>query len=246
MSNIPRFLKSLAERLGIVAKTKELNKGLIDKNLIKEFLPEKPVIVEAGAHIGIDTNEMYRFWPGCTIYAFEPVPELYERLKKNTAGLKNVICYPLALSNMRGTAKMFVSSGSSDGSSSLLLPKEHLSEHPDVIFDAQVDVKTVTLDDWARENNIKRVDFLWLDLQGHELAVLQSATKVLETVSAIHTEVSIKEMYVGGHLYCELSEWLKQNGFFAVKEELPWPDMGNVLFVKQPPGGLHTNDLRLK
>ena len=37
--------------------------GIIPKEYIKKFLPENPIIVEAGAHNGSDTEEMARMWP---------------------------------------------------------------------------------------------------------------------------------------------------------------------------------------
>lgn len=208
-------------------------KGVIPIGFIKKFLPENPVVIEAGAHIGLDTVQMSKSWPNGTIYAFEPIPELFERLKANTRKLKNVNCHPLALADSVTVAKMFVSSGVSDGSSSLLPPKEHLTEHPDVYFQTEIEVQTTTLDDWVRKHGVQRVDFLWLDMQGSELAALKAAPLVLSLVRAIYIEVSLKEMYEGVPLYPEVREWLEIRGFRVEREELPWPDMGNVLFVRQ-------------
>ena len=50
-----------------------------EKHFIAQFLPENPVILEAGAHVGTDTVEMVNLWPKCTVYAFEPVPELFDK-----------------------------------------------------------------------------------------------------------------------------------------------------------------------
>lgn len=224
------FHFKLLRKLASVRKTR--SRAGINKSYIEKFLPFSPVVVEAGAHVGIDTLEMAKIWPSGMIHAFEPIPNLYSKLKTNTSNVKNIKIYPMALSSSTGTAIMHVSSGASDGSSSLLTPKEHLKEHPDVVFLNKIRASTTTLDDWARKYNVSKVDFLWLDIQGHELSVLKAAPHTLKKVKAIYTEVSLKEMYEGGALYSELCNWLTYLGYHVEAEELPWPDMGNVLFVR--------------
>jgi FkbM family methyltransferase len=222
-------MKSIIDR---IVRRKKNGKGEIPIKFIARFLPADPVILEAGAHIGTDTLKMAKYWPHSIIHAFEPVPAVLEELVGRIASFTNVFCYPLALSNTSGETKLFVSGGESNGSSSLLPPKEHLNIHPSVSFDEKISVKTITMDDWARVNNIQKVDFLWLDLQGVELKVLKSGTELLKSVKVIYTEVSLVENYEGGELYSDLRKWLEFKGFRVVREELPWVDMGNVLFVR--------------
>ena len=227
--------------MGIISKLKHLidlkstgsSKGIISKSVIAQYLPANPIIIEAGAYIGDDTAGLSRQFPKGTIHAFEPVPVLYSQLSKRTRPHKNVICHPLALSNQPGEAVMYVSQGASNASSSLLRPKDHLIDHPDVRFTEMIHVQCTTLDDWVAESNIERVDFLWLDMQGHELNALKSGLKVLEKVVAIYTEVNLKEVYEDAPLYNELRIWLERQGFEVVLEELPWQDAGNVLFVRR-------------
>ena len=44
-----------------------LGKCVLPKKYFLKFLPENPVILEAGAHKGKDTVEMARLWRGGTI-----------------------------------------------------------------------------------------------------------------------------------------------------------------------------------
>ena len=171
--------------------------------------------------------------PNSTIHAFEPVPELYEKVVNNTESCRNIYCYPFALGDCSSNADFYISSGDSDGWSSLLLPNKHLIEHPGVRFDVSIRrVKTMTLESWAEANNVAYVYFLWLDMQGYELHALKSACLLLSTVRAICTQVSLKEMYHGALLYGERRQWLCEQGFRVHMEALPWEDMGNVLFVR--------------
>jgi FkbM family methyltransferase len=201
---------------------------------MKQFLPENPTIVEAGAHKGKDTLRLSKTWPKGFVHAFEPVPELFAKLVTTTKKRQNITSYPFALSDNSGKTGIFISGGISDGSSSLLKPQEHIKLFPDVTFDSFIDVESITLDEWALKYSVQNVDFLWLDLQGMELKVLKSGTKLLKNVRVLYTEVSLVETYKNAPLYPEFRDWLEDRGFKVQREEITGL-MGNVLFVRQNP-----------
>ena len=213
---INRFNYFLFDSFGI-PKTKNDKIALA---YLKKFLPSNPTVIDCGAHDGSDTVVLQQKLGG-RVYAFEVVPEIFERLKQRTANNKNIICFPIALAAETGTAKFYVGEGSSDASSSLLAPKEHLVDHPDINFDRTITVETNTLDDWAAKQGITSIDFLWLDMQGAELMMLQHSPKILATVKMIHTEVSVRETYEGVTLYKDYKNWLTANGFKLIAEAIP-------------------------
>jgi len=206
----------------------------ISKAVFKKYLPNRPVIIDCGAHDGADSVELAKLFKIGTIHSFEPVSELYARLLKNTSPWNNITCYPIALADNSGIIDFYVSEGNSDASSSLLKPKEHLTDHPDTFFKRKVSVNTLTLDTWAEQQKIKKVDLLWLDMQGFELNMLKESHAILPTVRIIHTEVSTKETYEGVSQYVEYKNYLESKGFEVLIEAIPtgW-DMGNVLFVRK-------------
>lgn len=209
--------------------------GPISKEFIAKFLPNNPVIIEAGAHVGTDTVQFANMLPGARIYAFEPVPHIYQKLKHNTEQYKNVKCIDIALSNKTGNSIMYVSTGDIEGSSSLLKPKEHLKIDPAIKFPTTINVKTMTLDYWAKTNNVLYVDFLWLDMQGAEPKMLMASPKILRTVKVIYTEASLTEIYEGNIQYPKLKSWLISKGFTLVQEDRSSEKDGkfiNVLFVR--------------
>lgn len=204
--------------------------GAIPLDRIAEHLPDSPVVVEAGAHRGTDTVDMALQWPGGHIHAFEPVEPLYRTLRAAVRDHPNAQAWPYAVSDREGPATMCVSSGN-DQSSSLLTPT-HKGLPPETRFEAEQQVETVTLDRWAERENVDAVDFLWLDMQGSELAALKGAERLLSTVTAVYTEVVLYEQYEGECLYPELRVWLERRGFRVEAEKLPWDVGGNVLFVR--------------
>ena len=199
----------------------------------KHLIPASPVIIDCGAHIGADTLKLARL-KGSTVHAFEAAPQIFSQLKEHTKNISNIICYPLALAHKTGTASFHISTGASDGSSSLLAPKQHLASHPDVYFTETVLVDVITLDDWAMQNNIPKVDVLWLDMQGAEQMMLSVSTKILPTVQLIHTEVSTIETYEGVVTYEAYKTFLAEKGFEEFIKAVPKGyDMGNVIFKRK-------------
>jgi 2-O-methyltransferase len=224
-----KFFKSLFQR-----KAEPNTELSIDKQELRHYLPENPVIVEAGMFDAADTEEFAQVFPTGKIHGFECLPFYYDLSCKRLSKYTNVATYPVALSDTAGELDFYVSTlkGELSASGSLLAPKLHQEVHPEVKFNERIKVKAVTLDEWAAQHGISRVDFLWLDLQGAEIKALQGAEKLLENVTGIFTEVSLIETYENVPLYEEVKTFLTSRGFKIAKEYLPYKDMGNVLFLK--------------
>jgi len=79
MKQLKKYLRQFLNML-LKPSKKFYSKGVIPLYEIAKYLPVNPVIIEAGAYIGNDTLEMSKVWPKGRIYAFEPVPMLYEKL----------------------------------------------------------------------------------------------------------------------------------------------------------------------
>ncbi len=204
----------------------------LSKNSIAKFLPKNPIVVDAGAFDGTDTQEMSRLWPEGMIYAFEPVPHIFKRLIANTQSCKNVICMQKALSDEVGEVSMFISYGG-DQSSSLLQPVEHLTYFPHITFQNNIMVETTTLDRWAEEMGIDHIDLLWFDLQGVEPMVLKASPKIFRTVKVVYTEVSYTNLYKDAPLFDEFKAWMEEQGFVVVKKIMHHSTFGDVLFVRK-------------
>ena len=219
-------------------------------NYVSPLLPKNAIILEAGGFNGVDTVKMATRWPGSTIYTFEPVPENFDKLKKNCETFKNVFCFQLALAEKNSTAEFHISEyaakpGVPTASGSLLPPQDHLKHDQEIIFPKTITVPTQTLDTWAKTNNIDRIDFMWLDMQGYELPMLKSGTNVLATVKLIYTEVEFVKAYKDQPIYADVKAWLQTQGFevlaldfneeLAFKKEFAPKDryFGNALFISK-------------
>lgn len=208
----------------------------MDANEVKDYmvgvLREDPIIVEAGAAEGHDTLALSQLFPKGMIYSFEPVESMFDMAFENTKSRDNIRLYFDALSDKDGFAKMYIANrnGIPWGSHSLHKPKDHTKLHPDIKFDSVQEVSTMKLDTFFEYTAIDRIDFMWLDMQGHEHKMLSSSPNALRVTKYIYTEVNKKELYHGITLYEEYKKFLFRNGFEIVMENIPWEDAGDVLF----------------
>jgi len=123
---------------------------------------------DIGAYVG-DTALWFSkaVGPPGKVYAFEPEPSNFEKLKANLARNKvtNVIPLQLALSEKEG--EMQIASGR--GSSAITETAGDTS------------VKVTTVDKFVEANKLPRVGFIKMDVEGHELKVLAGARETIKT-----------------------------------------------------------------
>lgn len=178
---------------------------------VESFLPDNPIILEAGAHRGEDTRILANKWPRGTVYAFEPCPEYYKELARVVSSLKNVHIYPYALFSSAGKHQFYMSMAC-DGASSLYEDTYGIGYK-----DVALEVDCMNLDEWATDNNVQKIDYMWLDMEGAEYTVLSAAPKILSTVRVISLEGNCREFRKGFTLFDDLKNFLEESGFYLYK-----------------------------
>ena len=213
--------------------------------LFAKYMPDDPVIIDAGAYDGAEGAILAREWPKGHIHSFEPVPEIYKMLAETASKTPNMSIYNYALSTIDGKSEMFISEfaaqpGIATHSASLRAPKEHLNYATHVVFPRSIIVETFTIDTWAELNGIDRVDMMWLDMQGVELEVLKASPKILATTRVIIMEVEFVEAYEGQYHYTDIKRWFEEQGFVLIwgnfNVDNPMQDRqwcGDALFVRK-------------
>lgn len=209
--------------------------GEFDLDEVAKYVSSNsPHIVEAGAFDGRDTASFAKKYPMGTIYAFEPLPFLAQKVRLATSGLRNVSVIETAL----GTGECdflvlhtFESNDDAHGSSSMLPPEDHLDVAPDIRFDAKISVPAITLDAWHASIGSPVIDLLWLDLQGAELLVLKHGEKLLRTTKTCHIEVTNKPLYSGGATTADVKLFFETRGFRLMAKRIPVRS-GNAIFTR--------------
>ncbi len=140
-----------------------------------------PLIIDAGANIGIATLFFKRYYPQSTVIAFEPDPYMFELLQKNVEAnhLSGVKLINAALSRVSGTLPFFgeLSQQGLDTRGNSLLKGWGLQRKTG----CEIMVKSVRLSDYINEN----IEFLKLDIEGAEQQVLEELSNARK-LSQIH------------------------------------------------------------
>ncbi|VVB80596.1 Methyltransferase FkbM domain protein [uncultured archaeon] len=170
--------------------------------LTKLIANSHPLILEIGANRGTDSEEFLRIFPNARLFLFEPDPRMIKVLQSKFHGDKRVRIEKVALSDKQGISSFFLSESSTGvggkDSSSLKEPKKHLEIYPEINFNKKIGVKTNTLDNWARKNKVKLIDFIWADVQGAEKELITGGKDTLNNrTKYFYTEFYNQELYKG-------------------------------------------------
>ncbi|AMR31836.1 hypothetical protein A0256_10585 [Mucilaginibacter sp. PAMC 26640] len=187
-------------------------------------------IFDIGACEGEDSIKYSKLYPHSKIYAFEPLPGNFEKVKSNIEKYQaaNVAPFCQALSDKIETTVFYISSGAPAGQennpdwdfgnkSSSLLPPDKVSEEFEWLkFNQQVEIQTNTLFNFCKDKAINQIDFIHLDVQGAELLVLQGAGNFIKDIKCIWLEVENVSLYKNQPLKKDVERFMKQNEFTKI------------------------------
>ncbi len=163
------------------AKSTDINEGiaiLSGKEYPKELLnissKKNPIIIDAGAHIGMFSLYVKSINPSARIYAIEPLEKNVACVKKNLSlnKIKGVTIIKYALSDKRGEAKLWLSDNKFD-IATISLSKKRQQE------DSYRMVRTDTIGGLIKSHHIKKIDVFKMDIEGVEYKVLKKDIKLI-------------------------------------------------------------------
>ena len=130
------------------------------------------IVIDAGSWIG--DFAAYASVRGATCYAFEPTESTFALLQKTAELNGNIIPVKKGLSDKKTEIKFFLNVTGNSGGNSFRSSKSN----PDS-SETTYQIDTVKLDDFVRENNLPRVDFIKSDIEGLERNMLAGAQETL-------------------------------------------------------------------
>jgi len=171
------------------------------------------VIFDIGAHVGEVAKNYHQNFPNATIFAFEPFPDSYSELERNSKPIKEIKPLQIAVADSVGE-KTFYSSAHSPMNSLLKFSPdigEHYAEYV-VSKENSLTVSSTTLDLFCEDNNIQRINICKMDIQGAELLALQGGKELLKNslIDVIYLEVSFNKIYESQAWFHDVSNFLVQ------------------------------------
>ena len=180
--SVRRKLASLA--MDLFARLENNGDARFEKNGEQRFLEDlfrylkaagrkKLVLLDVGANVGAYTRLLLE---GAAlpegqveVHAFEPARQSFETLSRGFSADARVVLNRKAASNRNGTAPIFSDAA---GSPLASLHRRDLSAQG-IDLSATEMIETIRLEDYLRSRAIDHLDFVKLDVEGHEHAALE-------------------------------------------------------------------------
>lgn len=201
----------------------------------------QPVFVKVGAHDGISGDPVsdvlltHEKWKGLLI---EPVPVIFDRLRKNFGDSQRYMLEQVAIGPHRGKATFYyVDAKAIDSLPDLpfwydqlgSFNRDHITKHFDgalapFILECSVEVRP--LPEVLKKNGIREVHLLHIDAEGYDYEVL----KTIDLASAAAAAILLEHQNLSVGDKAELVQHLRRHGysvddcggdFFAVSKKSP-------------------------
>lgn len=176
-------------------------------------------VFDVGANAGIFSLAALAARPSAVVHAFEPTPEIVERLHDTVRRnrLAHLHVHELAVGAMEGEAYLNYCQGETGANDGMNYVSDAVGSG------AAVPVEITTLDAFCARRSISRIDLLKLDIQGYEANALFGAERLLieGRIGIIVTELN---WCPNGESPCPASksiQLLTRHGFMFAKPATP-------------------------
>ena len=173
-----------------------------------DYKNPKPVILDIGANIGGFTVWANSRWPNATLHCYEPVKNIFEWLKSNTADMPNVIAQNVAVGEISEERQLYYGMSAMSGCGSLINGRK------------QLDVGELV---WViPANSLPEADIVKIDTEGWEVQILSGITfKPDVYLIEYHSSADREEIarILSDYILVERNEYGSQLGVVKYKKE---------------------------
>jgi len=200
------------------------------------------VIFDVGANVGQTALQYRRWFKPARILSFEPCADTYSVLVRQTRRYPIIECFRTAVGDRNGHAELKRFEESVLNQLIEADENDTLRQHIDT-----EQVPIITLDRLAEQQGIERIDFLKIDTEGHDLAVLRGAGGLLSrgAIKTIYCELGFGTLTRYAE-FVEVRSLLEAHGYrlAGVYGQMPsyWLNRGgrvldfcNALFTRELP-----------
>jgi len=151
------------------------------------------------------------------VHCFEPSPVAFSKLQaaiaKHRAG-EGVFCINAGLSDLEGTRALHINEGSSGINSFYKRRLEGLG----ISYNESETVQVTTVDAYCRKKGIAHIDFLKIDVEGHEFAVMQGAKEMLKNQAIDYMQFEYGGCWIDSRtLFLDVYDFAKSFGYIIGK-----------------------------
>lgn len=150
-----------------------------------------PVIIDAGANIGLSVLYFKKMYPGSKIIAIEPMLENYKLLEMNVFenNLQDVLTYQFAISNKTNNIELHTDAENNWHSTASVVEGNWTTTQNTIPVTVPTRPLSYFISEALSQFNVLYIDLLKMDIEGAEQAVLTQGRKQLkEKIKFINCE----------------------------------------------------------
>jgi len=147
----------------------------LNVELICSCLKEGDVYVDIGANTGLLAKSILDNTKLSKAFIIEPVEYLINEAIKKLEGCGNVKFYKTGFSNVN-ESKLFYLSENNYGYNKIY--EEGMEIHPH----KKEYINCIKFSDWVKDNSVGKVDFIKIDVEGHDVEVIEGMAEWLDSI----------------------------------------------------------------
>lgn len=181
-----------------------------DSDLLYKLIDDGDAIFDIGTNIGWYSIHLAKKLSSSTIYSFEPIPETFNKLKRNVElnGIRNIILNNVALSDEKKLLTFFYSPMQTGASSSI-----NITDNSDIV---KLVCQTDTIDSYLDAHNILKLDFIKCDVEGAEYFVYKGGAEAIKKhLPIVFTEMLRKWAAKFDYHPNDIVDFFKQFGYLC-------------------------------
>jgi FkbM family methyltransferase len=153
------------------------------------------ILFDVGANVGDYSIALAGHFNEAKIYSFEPNPETFNQLKRNTVTIANIMPINFGLGNAEKSTEIFT------------YEDDSISQHASVFANVLTDlhkakrvknfsINITSIDRFCKKNEIDKIDFLKIDTEGFEFEILKGASQMIKSGSIHVIQFEFNEMNI--------------------------------------------------
>jgi FkbM family methyltransferase len=177
------------------------------------FLNKVSGVIHIGANTGQERDTYKQL--GLHVVWIEPIPEVFNALRTNLDGYSSQLAFQYLVTDKNNSEYTFHIANNGGASSSILDFNMHKDIWPEVAYEREITLRSITLASLVQKERIDVTDYqaLILDTQGSELLILKGANTILSGFKFVKLEVPDFESYKGCCQVRDIEQFLEPHGF---------------------------------
>jgi FkbM family methyltransferase len=193
---------------------------------LSRFLREDDVFFDIGANLGYYSIWVSKFIDTGKMVLFEPDEENFERLKLNCAlNIGNFELNRLVVSDSSGLLKF---SRKKDVLNHIVSDSIHLADDSDYC-----EIQSVSIDAYCKLNNIEKINYMKIDVEGFELDVLKGCEVMMKTGKIDVIQFELEEdnaLRNSGYLINDVLDKIESCGFILCKYDVQFNKLVEISY----------------